>query len=76
MTDDAAGHLRAAADDLNDAHTSLLRASDEAEVGAIVALIDQHDEMVDDLEETLRTLAMNAEVVEDQNVSESAETGQ
>jgi len=62
----SADHLRAAADSLDDARTDLTRAvkrgPDDAESQA---LIDEHDEMVSQLQNTLRELAINVGVLEE-----------
>jgi chemotaxis regulatin CheY-phosphate phosphatase CheZ len=59
---DAADHLRAAADDMNDAGTSLRKAIEAADESADV--IDRVEHLTADLESTLRQLAINTEVLE------------
>lgn len=62
--DESSGHLRAAADCVNDARTELNRAEQSALSEATESLIERFDEVAEDMERTLREVAVNAEVAE------------
>lgn len=59
---DAAAHLRAAAEYIDDAVTETRRASVEADATEIASLAERHKSLAVELAATLRATAVNAEV--------------
>jgi hypothetical protein len=64
VSDECADHLRAAADSLGDVRTDLTHAV-ERSPGDTEALINEHSDMASQLQDTLRELAINVEVLEE-----------
>lgn len=64
MNSDAGDHVRAAADNLNDACTELSRARTATSSDDVREIVAKHEELAKDLETTLHEVAVSAYVAE------------
>lgn len=62
--DETSGHLRAAADSLSDVRTDLLRAKNKAPSDEVEEIIDEADDVITNMRDLLREVAVSAELEE------------